>query len=606
MKKIIFKIIVAIAIISTVQSCTFLDIVPDNTATIDDAFTRPAEAKNFLYSLYSFMPKVNDHLTSPQLWGTDEVAIPWTWYEAYKLITQPISTGYPFFDFWGNPGGDSQSYYEGIRQAYTFLDNIDKTPGFSEDELNSMKGEATFIIGYLHFCIIRQYGPAIVVKHTIPLDAPKEEYYPYRTSYDESIAFCVDKFDEAYTLLPYGQSKSDYGRISKPIVSAIKGRMLLYAASPLFNGNTDFAGISGGDGKDLFSQSYDNEKWMKAIKSIEEAIDDADFIGATLYKGHGSDAVANTRYSMVEPWNNELIWGHRQEYYWGWQRHAAPRVIDGGVVTSAGGIAPTMRQVELYYTKNGLPIDQDPNFDYSGRLDIASGDETAQLHRNREPRFYSNIGFDRGDYLINDSAKKLFLRYNESDGYDGVDRSNYSRSGYLVQKGVHPQTMFTSSDNIFIEYPWPKMRLAELYLNMAEALNEYGFGTTDKFGHDAKYYLNLIRERAGIPFIDDAWSNSYDPGRPNNQTGLREIIQTERRIELAFEGHRIWDVRRWKKGEELNTPVYGLDVNKTNGSEFYSKVKIEERYFDVSRSYLWPISLRELQYNPNLVQNPGY
>jgi len=265
-----------------------------------------------------------------------------------------------------------------------------------------------------------------------------------------------------------------------------------------------------------------------------------------------------------------------------------------------------MRQVELYYTKNGLPIDQDPNFDYSGRLDIASGDETAQLHRNREPRFYSNIGFDRGDYLINDSAKKLFLRYNESDGYDGVDRSNYSRSGYLVQKGVHPQTMFTSSDNIFIEYPWPKMRLAELYLNMAEALNEYGFGTTDKFGHDAKYYLNLIRERAGIPFIDDAWSNSYDPGRPNNQTGLREIIQTERRIELAFEGHRIWDVRRWKKGEELNTPVYGLDVNKTNGSEFYSKVKIEERYFDVSRSYLWPISLRELQYNPNLVQNPGY
>ncbi|MEN8248752.1 MAG: RagB/SusD family nutrient uptake outer membrane protein [Bacteroidota bacterium] len=606
MKKILFyKRVVIILLMANVMSCHYLDIVPKDTATVEDAFTRPAEALNFLHSLYSFMPKINDHLTSPQIWGTDEVVIPWTWYDVYRLTTQPNNTSQPFFDYWGNPGGHAFNYFEGIRQAYTFLDNIDKTPGFTTEELNSMKGEATFIVGFMHFCLIRQYGPTIIVKGVVPLDASGSDLYPYRASYDESVDFVVSKYDEAFNLLRDDQSKTDLGRITRAIAKAAKARILLYAASPLFNGNPDYAGFVDGNGKELISTSYDNEKWDNAIKAIEESIDEANAMGVSLFYEY-PDVESNIRYSMVEPWNNELIWGYKQEWYWGWQRHCAPRVIEGGAVTAAGGTGPSLRHIEGYYTENGLPIDEDPAYDYDNRFTVAPGDSTAKLHRNREPRFYANIAFDRGTYKINDDEQNMYFRLHEKDGYDGVDRSNYTRTGYLIQKGVHPETQFSSTENTFIEYPWPKVRLVELYLNMAEALNEYGYGTTDKFGNDAIYYLDLVRARAGIPDVMTAWASSNSPDKPNSQDGLRDIIHRERAIELAFEGHRIWDVRRWKKGIEFSTPVYGLNIEASSAASFYEPTLVEERYFDDKSSYLWPISLAELQKNTNLVQNPGY
>jgi len=605
MIKYIYKTIAFVAILISIESCNYLDIVPENVATIDDAFTRPAEANNFLYSLYAFLPKVNDHLTYPQQWANDELVIPWSWYEAYKLVTQPNSVTSPYFDFWGNPGGHAYNYFEGMRQAYIFLNKIGETPGFSVEEKNSMIGEAKFIIGYLHFLSMRQYGPTLLIKGAIALDAGEEEFFPKRAPLDEVVEFCNTKFDEAYELVPDNRANSDLGRITKSIVTSIKARMLLYAASPLFNGNPDYTNFANKDGEPLMPQSYNNEKWDKAIKALEVAIEEAEYAGVALYRDK-DDIIENYRYTLVDPWNSELIWGHRQEYYWGWQRHSAPRVIDGGAVTAAGGNGPTLREVELYYTENGLPIDQDPAFDYVGRLIVPAGDSTIVLHRNREPRFYSNIAFDRGVYEISNRDQVMYFRLKEKDGYDGIDRANYTRSGYLVKKLVHPQTMFTSTENTYVEYPWPKVRLSELYLNMAEALNEYGYGTTDKFGNNAIYYLNLIRERAGIPDVVTSWAMSNSPGKPGTQYGLREIIQTERSIELAFEGHRMWDLRRWKRGEELNTPVYGLNIEASSATEFYQKTKIEDRYFDVNKSYLWPISLNELQKNPNLVQNPGY
>jgi starch-binding outer membrane protein, SusD/RagB family len=587
-------------------SCDYLDIVPENTATIEDAFTRPAEARNFLFSLYSFLPKINDHLTSPQIWGTDEVVIPWTWYDVYKLNTQPNNTSAPFFDYWSNPAGHAFSYFQGIRQAYTFLEHIDNTPGFSIEERRSMKGEANFIIGYLHFCLLRQYGPTIIVDRAFSLDLTDEELFVERAPFDHGISFCIEKFDQAYDMVPANRSSTDMGRITRPIVSAIKARVLLYAASPLFNGNKDYANFKGKNGDNLISQNYDAEKWLNAIKAYEVAIQDAEQNGYGLYADYGDDAVQNYRYSMVDAWNKEIIWGSRQEWYWGWQRHSAPRVIEGGAVTAAGGNAPTLKQVELYYTENGLPIDVDPAFNYNNRFSNFTGDSTIILHRNREPRFYASIAFDRGTYLINNRSENMYFRFRERHGYDGVDRSNYTRSGYLIQKGVHPKTMFTNTQNSVVEYPWPRVRLAELYLGMAEALNEYAYGTTDLFGRDAIYYLDLVRERAGVNDVKTAWNLSLVKDKYMNQNGLRDIIQTERRIELAFEGHRIWDVRRWKHGEEFNSPVYGLNVEGSDFSSFYQKRKIEDRYFDVNSSYLWPISISELQKNPNLVQNPGY
>ena len=617
MNKKIIKIISIVVIFANITSCEYLDVVPEGTATLDDAFSRPAEARIFLYSLYGFLPDEQSLETSPALFGADETMLHWNGYWGYMMKTGQMNTGDPMFNLWdGWISGDSkriESAYNGIRQAYMFINNIDKVSGFSDTELSQMKGEAEFIIAYLHFSLMRLYGPIVIVTQEIPLDAQDDLLFPKRSTYDNCVNFVVEKLDNAALKLPETQIKTNYGRVTKIIAKAIKARVLLYAASPLFNGNTDFSNFKDNDGVNLVSQTYDAEKWKKAELALKEAIDVAESLGITLYKQQsGNDAfevaMNNCRYSMVDDWNEELIWASQREYYWGWQRQCAPRTYTGDGVISTGGLGAPMRMVELFYTENGLPIDQDPTFDYNNRYEISTaitkfnpGGQTINLHHNREARFYSSIAFDRGVYEINSRKETMFLRYHEQHGYTGSGE-HYTGTGYLIKKGVHPDTRLDGSvANNEVLYAWPMMRLAELYLSIAEAINEYDDGRQS----EAITYLDRVRERAGIPNVADAWSNAKDPSKPSNTAGLREIIQTERLIELAYEGQRFWDMRRWKRAAELNTPQKGLSIDKADNS-FYTVKNVLDIVFDERKDYLIPIRLRELQNNTNLVQNPGW
>ena len=198
---------------------------------------------------------------------------------------------------------------------------------------------------------------------------------------------------------------------------------------------------------------------------------------------------------------------------------------------------------------------------------------------------------------------QLKMRYDETHGRFGFT-SDYLTSGYSLKKIIHPDSEGDAYNKI-VPYPWPIIRLSELYLNYAEALNEAN-GPSQQV-YDA---LNMVRDRAGIPTIEEAWSDATiaaNAGKHTNPEGLREIIQQERMIELAFEGHRYNDLRRWKIAEQyLSTPLRGWSVNESSEANFYSIRDIGIRSFSTPRDYFHPISFDELSINPNLVQNPGW
>jgi hypothetical protein len=269
---------------------------------------------------------------------------------------------------------------------------------------------------------------------------------------------------------------------------------------------------------------------------------------------------------------------------------------------------------ELFYSRNGLPIDEDLSYNYNGRYDIATvpgdrknyalpGLKTAYLHLDREPRFYSSIGFDTGQYRAWGQLWTLRMRKGQTHGRI-AQTSDYLISGYALKKLVHPDSEGDGYDKL-VRYPWPNARLAELYLNYAEAMNE-AYGPSQEV-YDA---VNTVRRRAGIPDLETAWGNASIAKTPNKHTtkeGLREIIQHERMIELAFEGHRYNDIRRWKLAETyFNTAVYGWSVDETTEVGFYQVKQVGERSFLSPRDYLQPIKTSELTTNPNLIQNPGW
>lgn len=589
------------------SSCKkYLNVVPPATATLESAFNNSNSALNFFYSLYSYIPRLDNIGATPDIETTDEVCIPnWNNHTAKSYIRGQLNSSGPFYNYWGTAGGNpGAGMFDGIRQCYVFLDNIDKTPNIAVADLQRMKGEAIFLIGYFHFILLREYGPIVTVPGEIDLDATGATYYPSRQPYDSCVHFITNLFDKAADMLPPTVGSTDLGRVTSVICKAIKARMLLYAASPLFNGNAEFySNFKNHDGKQLINLTYDANKWKLAADAALDAIQTAQAAGAQLYTSTivTSDpfqkAVNNYRYEMVDPWNSELLWGYTDpqgnpiDLF-----HLTTPRIQG---KTYNGECPTLRMVEAYYTKNGLPIDVDPTYDYSNRYQLSG--TTIKLHQNREPRFYASIGYDRGNYAVNNTNIQLLMRANETHGWS-ASQNDFSPGGYLQQKGVHPASVLTTSAQTQVKYPWPIIRLGELYLDYAEALNEFS-------GEAAQsaviQYLDAIRTRSGIPGVMASWALVGKSSFTKDE--MRTLIQRERMIELAFEGHRFWDIRRWKQGDgTFNVPVYGMNIKGTTATDFYQPTLVEQRIFNTPSYYLMPIAVSDLGINANLVQNPGW
>lgn len=326
----------------------------------------------------------------------------------------------------------------------------------------------------------------------------------------------------------------------------------------------------------------------------------------------------NYRYMFTDKWNSEIIWGNSRPQG-GWEQVQAASLMKNPNVSSNEAawqwLGPSMRMVDTYYTENGLPIDQDLTFDFTNRNSVVTvtndnilqaqpGQQTAKKHLNREPRFYASVGFDRGYNRSHDDKFSLNMRWNEVPGGRNGSSNDYLISGYILKKYNHPSASGATYDQL-VQYAWPTIRLAELYLNYAEAANEFNGPSQEVFTA-----LNEIRGRVGLPALEKIWSDASkckSVGKHQSQEGLREIIKQERSIELAYEGHRYYDVRRWKEGSKyFSKPLKGWTVDEAGVTQFYVEKEVSIRSFISPRDYLQPIKLEELIKNPNLVQNPGW
>lgn len=625
------------------SGCNYLDIVPDERNTPENTYQNPQAAKSYLYSCYSKMPdprisEALDKYSAAEIINVVEKDGWVTFPRGYYSSSSPQLTKTYYDDIW-----------KGLRQCYQFLDVVDRTPDIEADDLQHYKAEATLLIAYYHWLSFRAYGPSVVLRENIDPLTPIE-LLPERLSVNEVVQFIDEKLTEAETIgLAERHDGDDYGRFTKYVAGALRAKVHLYAASPLFNGNSDFFANfkSPLDGRFLISQTVDIDKWRTAETVTRKAILDLENAGFRLYNGAGYDdagapsadkpgpvhknqrAVCYTFMDNVGGTNPEVIMvDTRREGTYALQNQSTPRQqASNGYKNSWSILAPTLQTVEMFYTKNGLPIDEDTEFDYSGRYSIVnmpvnydgnnyfsqSNGKTLNLHLNREPRFFSWIAFHNGNYEITkydgkvvstNNAKKAIVvkfRKNDDNGWGGRT-SNYSGTGYLNKKFVHP-----AFQNGPIHYPYPVIRMAEMYLNLAEILIELDAleNTTDRLA-EAKGLIDKIRVRAGIPTIDEAWKKANHPEKANTAEGLREIVRRERQIEFYLENQRFWDLRRWKDAGILGKKVWGMNIEGDTDETFFVPTELQNIRTFKQAQYLMPIPMEETNKVPHIVQNPGY
>lgn len=629
MKKYI-KIGCFVFLLAVMTACKkYLDIVPDNVATIDNAFTLRSTAKKYLYTCYSYLPFPGSVDNSPSFLRGELWALGYYKSTSTNFQRDAQNVVEPYFNFWeGRAGG--RDLFEAIRDCNIFLENIGKVPDLESEERRQWIAEVKFLKAYYHFFLMKIYGPIPVIRENLPIDASIDQVKVRREPVDSGFNYITTLLNEAIPDLPslnYNEvARQEYGRINKSIASSIKALVLVTAASPLYNGNTDYASYTDPNFGPLFNQEYSAEKWQKAMIAAKEAIDECEKIGLRLFEfkpgvGQNLSDTTITKMSIRVAFaskniNGEIIWPYTNSY--ALQSALTPRSWDPDNISSGtyGSYGPTIDVEELFYSNNGVPIQEDKEWDYANRFALQTGTEedryyiakgyvTAKLHFKREPRFYASIGFDGGIWYGQgryDDRNSWHLETRASR-YTAVHTTDYySPTGNYPKKNIYYENYINNKTYYLTSYQFPFIRLSDLYLLYAEAANEF-----EGPGSKAYEYLNKVRTRAGLPDVATAWTNfSKFPNKYATKEGLREIVRRERRSELMFEAIGYWDLLRWKTAHTvLSQPAEGWNLAEKTPEGYYIPTLLFQRNFK-KRDYFVPIREFELQRNKNLLQSPGW
>ena len=451
--------------------------------------------------------------------------------------------------------------YTYIRKINVFLEKMNEID-VQMDDKDQLVGEAKFLRAFIYFNLIERFGGVPIVKEVYQLG---DEVQFTRSTFDQCVAFIEQDISDAKAALPdkYASTDPDYGRASDDACQALLSRLYLYAASPLWSPTKDLA------------------KWQKAADAAEALLNK----GYDLYpdyqelfelnQGDANDEVIfsrgfTTANGQQAPMHN---FNRRYEGYGGWW----------------GSNGPSANLIDDYDMING-----EPAFLPDGSVNPASGYDPDHPFENRDPRFEATVLHD-DVYFRGDHFEMWIAEDGLSWGYDSYKNTGDNpRTNTVLLKFMPEDGPFNWQTQFTIQ--WPYFRIAEIYLNYAEAMFELGDEDT------AREYVNKVRARASVNL----------PGIPATVTGedLRRRIYNERRIELAFEAHRFFDVRRWKIAttvENAKITTYDIYLNTTTGVKRYEKVVLLDRSgtFQEYKSLL-PIALDEIQRNPGLVQNPEY
>ncbi|MDR3246463.1 MAG: RagB/SusD family nutrient uptake outer membrane protein [Prevotellaceae bacterium] len=645
MRKYKYKYLNCILFLISVCSCnSYLDIVPDGIATMDMAFTTRANAEKFLATCYSYVPEYANVYQNPGLAAGDE-----TWNCSEKSFYYANSTSFaiakgnqnandPYLNYWSG-GQDGYNLFTGIRDCNIFLANIKNVLDITDTEKRRWIAEVKTLKAFLHYFLMQLYGPIPVMRENIDVSAEADELKVVREPVDDVVEYIVSLIDEATEgddlPLNIRAQTTELGRLTRPAALAIKAKILVLAASPLFNGNPDFPNYVNAEGVYLINPEPATEKWILARDACKTAIDVAREAGHGLYEFDDllMDEISDTtlleltiRNTITSRYNKELIWGLGNNFTETLQGIVNAPLTEYHQGKQIGWVKsmqnPTLDIAEQFYSNNGVPINEDNTYDYLNRYEVDTVPEgheyyiekdfrTAKLHFYREPRFYASLGFDGGKWFTMEASsdKNSFAVHNKAGEIAGRALDNFSITGYFAKKLVNYKLIMTESTHTgsTVTYAFPIIRLADLYLLYAEALNE----CKDRPDDEVYRYIQLVRDKAGLDretgSLVDTWEQYSDnPDKPKNKIGMRDIIRRERLIELALEGQRFYDLRRWRLSlEYLNKPIRGWNVSESSEAGYYQVKYIYFRKF-MPRDYFWPVRKYDIYVNPKLIQSPQW
>jgi starch-binding outer membrane protein, SusD/RagB family len=518
-------------------------------------------AKQFLANMYNYLPNGFNRVNGDFLDAASGDAIPsrTNTGNSVEYYTNGLVSSFQNPDpYWANS-------YTGIRNVNIFLSNIDKVPA-PPASIAGWKAEARFIRAFMYFELLKRYGGVPLIADKV--FTLKDDLQIPRNTFEEVLNYIVSECDAVKGVLMTDPGlDTDWGRIPRGAAIALKCRLYLYAASPLFNGG---ALASPQKTKGLLGYTNNDPlRWQKAIDAAEE------------FKALGYYALQASFASVFTTKKNaEVILAKQSAQNFNIEINNAPIGYAPNGVQSFGLTSPTQNLVDAFTMLNGLSI-----------TDPLSGYDALAPYTGRDKRldvtvFYNNI---------------QWLKRPVETFEGGVDKPNttntiQTKTGYYLRKFMadfSTSTSYATQSHNFVYF-----RYAEILLNYAEALNEVGRV------EDAVQQIILIRKRAGITA---GVTNRYGIAAAISQTDMRSLVQNERRVELAFEEHRFWDLRRWKIANVvLNGPLTGMKITKIGPGTFtYARVTAGNTVFS-DKLYFMPIPYDEISKNSKLEQNPGW
>jgi hypothetical protein len=541
--------LVLAGLLLTLYSCKkdYLDRQIGTLLSEDEVFVSYSYSERFLNDTYAWLPGGFDRIDGAMAdAGTDDAE-----HTREGSTIQRFNNG--SWNAFSNPDDQWNFFYAGIRKTNIFLRGVDSVnlDAFRLDpagqteyqnrlgDIKRWKAEAAFLRAYFYFELVKRYGSVPLITRVLSLNEDLTKIQ--RNSLDECVQFIVTECDKAaadLNIFP-GRIANDAnasGKATKGAALALKSRMLLYAASPLYLAPDDLSN----------AKPSDNNKWRAAAQAAKALID----LGPNTYTLVTS---YTSLYNSIA--NTELILARRYTASNGFERASYPVGYEQG----QSGTTPSQNLVDAYEMKDGTA------FDWSNPAHAAAP------YTNRDDRLGQTI-------LLNNTTWKGRAVEAWTGGRDGRGVDRATKTGYYLKKHVAEDVnLVTNTTKV---HAWPLFRLAEIYLNYAEALNE-----ADPTNTDILLYLNKVRTRSKQPALLAGLS----------QDAMRKKIQQERRIELAFEEHRAWDVRRWKEGVTfLNVPLRGVEITRAaNGSFQYEPIIVESRTYEPKMNW-FPIPQNEL------------
>ncbi|MDR1525531.1 MAG: RagB/SusD family nutrient uptake outer membrane protein [Tannerella sp.] len=656
------------------SSCNYLDIEPYITDlfTLDTIFKKQEYTQQYLNNIYSYLVDYGSYRPNP---ANSRRTMPWApiaddCVSAYKRSGGSAQA----FAYWSNneisPDFINSSafnrwntFYEGIRRANTFLMRVNECEEVTPIKRQEWIGEATFVKACIYFELMLAWGPIpIVPDEPVDFDTPMDQLMVERNTWDECSAYVEALLNRAIELLPDTRlDMSETGKATRNAARAVLSRLTLYTASPLYNGqNREFLTWTNNAGTPYLNPNFDPEKWAKAAAAAKTLVDLKPNALYTVPKRDNTPNVpvpANEQadfpagvggidhfHSYKDMFDGECVQASTNlELLFTVQRsdlNDYTRYMDPGMIDGWSGCFFPQRIVDQYYMVDGRDINNSSaeypyeSSGYTDRDSTWSGDRmtdgftlltnTRKWYANREMRFYATVTFNNSFYpststrpdLVGADGKAALFFSNSVSGKEAAAQrpaalgEEYAMTGYLCRKFTHYEDSWLSGGRRKLKYGI-NYRMAEIYLNYVEAMNEldksYTTGniTVTRDEAEMRRCFNLIRYRAGLPGITA--SDVRDRQR------MRDLIERERLIEMMWEGRRYFDTRRNKKAMIYeNEPVMGLNVSaRTSAPEsFYSLVRATERNYlykvFTTRQTFWPIPKSEIDKNYNLDQMPGY